>query len=77
MTDRNTARLRRVGNSVGSTFSRDTLAVTGFNEGDRVLVHAEPGRIELRRHDERTAKFDAWWERFEQRYRRTLHELAK
>ena len=61
----------------GEDAYRITLAVAGFNEGDRVLVHAEPGRIELRRHDERTAKFDGWWDRFEQRYRRTLHELAK
>jgi hypothetical protein len=77
MTKGETARLEGCGNRIRVTFSRELLTSAGFLAGDRLRVEAEPGRLALRRRDERTAELEAWWARFAHRYRRTLHDLAK
>jgi antitoxin component of MazEF toxin-antitoxin module len=41
-------KLRKIGNSLGTTFSRDTLAKAGISEGQELEVIAEPGEIKIR-----------------------------
>lgn len=41
-------KLRKIGNSLGTTFSRDLLERAGIDEGQRLEVSAKPGEITIR-----------------------------
>jgi antitoxin component of MazEF toxin-antitoxin module len=41
-------KLRKVGNSLGTTFSREVLSRAGFTEGDELEVLVTPGEISIR-----------------------------
>lgn len=45
----NTMKLRKIGNSLGATFDKPTLARAGFGEGDPLVVSSTPGEIKIRR----------------------------
>lgn len=49
----NTTKLRRVGNSTGTTFKSEDLRAAGFAENDLLEVHASPGQLLLTPHDGR------------------------
>jgi len=74
MTEGESARLEDRGNRTGVALSLDTSAAAGFHAGDP--VRAEPAKVASSRHAERRLEFEAWWRRFAQRYRHTLHNLA-
>lgn len=40
-------KLRKIGNSLGTTFSREVLTRAGFEEGQELDVLASPGKIEI------------------------------
>lgn len=40
-------KLRKVGNSLGTTFSKDMLSVAGFTEEDDLEVIAAPGELRI------------------------------
>lgn len=44
-----TMKLRKIGNSLGLTFDKATLARAGFGEGDPLMVSSTPGEIKIRR----------------------------
>jgi len=41
-------KLRKIGNSLGTTFSREALAQAGFEEGDELEMVVTPGEIAIR-----------------------------
>lgn len=41
-------KLRRIGNSVGLTFSKETLARAGFDDDEKIALFVVPGEIRLR-----------------------------
>lgn len=45
----NIMKLRRIGNSLGVTFDKPTLARAGFGEGDQLVVTSATGEIKIRR----------------------------
>jgi len=42
-------KLRKIGNSLGTTFDKPTLAKAGFSELDSLVVTSAPGEIRIRR----------------------------
>lgn len=42
-------KLRKIGNSLGTTFDKPTLAKAGFSEDDSLVVTSAPGEIKIRR----------------------------
>ncbi len=42
-------KLRRLGNSLGTTFSKELLGRAGFSEDDELEVTAAPGELHIRR----------------------------
>lgn len=48
-----TLKLRKIGNSVGTTFNQDLLRKAGFTEADELEATASAGEIRLRRADGR------------------------
>ena len=42
-------KLRKIGNSLGTTFRKETLVRAGFVEADELEVQAVPGEIRIRR----------------------------
>lgn len=42
-------KLRKIGNSLGTTFDKATLARAGFGESDDLVVTSVPGEIKIRR----------------------------
>lgn len=42
-------KLRRIGNSLGTTFSRELLERSGLKEDDELDIQATPGEIRIRR----------------------------
>lgn len=45
----NTMKLRKIGNSLGTTFDKATLARAGFGESDALIVSSTAGEIKIRR----------------------------
>ncbi len=70
-------KLRKIGNSIGTNFKSESLAIAGFAEGDRLNVHAEDGKILLTKADDTFGKCMEAYGVCKQRYARTLAELAK
>ncbi|MDK6079758.1 hypothetical protein [Massilia varians] len=46
-TARETMKLRKIGNSQGTTFSRDVLNKAGFADGQELDIVASPGEIKI------------------------------
>lgn len=42
-------KLRKIGNSLGTTFDKATLARAGFSENDELIVASTAGEIKIRR----------------------------
>lgn len=42
-------KLRKIGNSLGTTFDKATLARAGFGKADALAVTSAPGEIKIRR----------------------------
>ena len=42
-------KLRRIGNSIGTTFTKEALQQAGFSESDEVVLSASPGEIRIKR----------------------------
>lgn len=42
-------KLRKIGNSLGTTFDKATLARAGFSESDELVVTSTSGEIKIRR----------------------------
>lgn len=45
----NVMKLRKIGNSLGTTFDKATLARAGFGESDALVVTSTAGEIKIRR----------------------------
>lgn len=45
----NAMKLRKIGNSLGTTFDKATLARAGFGEDDALVVTSSAGEIKIRR----------------------------
>jgi len=72
-----TAKLVPVGNSTGVIIPRDVLAVSGFAQGEEVVIKATAGRLEI---EAKTDDFDRQMEIARdvmKRRFRALRELAK
>jgi putative addiction module antidote len=46
---RGNMKLRRIGNSLGTTFSKELLERSGLKEDDELEIQATPGEIRIRR----------------------------
>lgn len=42
-------KLRRIGNSIGTTFTKEALQQAGFSESEELVVSAFPGEIRIKR----------------------------
>lgn len=72
-----TITLRRVGNSVGTIFSKDILALLNAEEGTTLHVTKTANGIELSPYDPGFASDMEAGEDIARRYKNTLHKLAK
>ena len=71
------AKLTAVGNSTGVVIPRDVLAVSGFEQGEEVVIKASPGKIEIEARDDDFERQMAIAREVMQKRRRALRELAK
>lgn len=72
-----TTRLTRQGNSTALTLSREILRDAGLDRGDRVVVTVDDGTVRITKADDRYTKTIEAARRFNERYKRTMRELAK
>ena len=68
--------IRRIGNSLGFTLSRQSARTLGLSEGDELLLSKEPAGFRLIRHDSTDAETMALAEGFMSRYKNALRDLA-
>jgi putative addiction module antidote len=71
------AKLSAVGNSTGVVIPRDLLAISGFVQGEEVVIKASPGKIEIEARDDDFERQMAIAREVMQKRRRALRELAK
>ncbi len=70
-------KVRKIGNSLGVVFPKETLAQLRVGEGDELYVIETPDGIELRAYDPEIERQLDIARKIARRYRNTLRELAK
>ncbi len=70
-------KLRKVGNSLGTVFSKEALARFNAKEGDTLYLTEAPDGFRITAQDPNFAKQMESAEKIMRRYRNTLRELAK
>lgn len=68
--------IRRVGNSLGTTFPKEILDKLNVSQGDSLFVVETPNGIELTPYDPEFEKAMAMYAEGSKKYRNALKELA-
>jgi len=68
--------IRRVGNSLGTTFPKEILDKLNVSQGDSLFVVETPNGIELTPYDPEFEKAMAMYAEGSKKYRNALRELA-
>lgn len=72
-----TLKLRKIGNSVGVTFSKELLEKLNLKEGDTILVTETEHGLQLSPYDPEFEKAMAIYRQGSEKFRQALRELAK
>jgi putative addiction module antidote len=72
-----TLKLRKIGNSVGVTFSKELLEKLNLSEGDTVFVTETEYGLQLSPYDPEFEKAMVIYREGSQKFRHALKELAK
>lgn len=72
-----TAKIRKVGNSLGTTFPKPMLDRYGLSDGTGILITETPNGLLVSRDDSDFAEAMAAYEDVAKRYKNALRELAK
>ena len=70
-------KLRRVGNSIGTTFPKEILEKLGVGEGDTLFITETTHGIELTPYDPNFEKIMNTARKVSNRYKNALRELAQ
>jgi putative addiction module antidote len=70
-------KIRRVGNSLGTTFPKEVLQKLKVGEGDTVFVTETSDGIQLTAYDPEFEKAMEAYKKVSTKYRNALHQLAK
>jgi len=70
-------KLRKVGNSVGTTFSQETLAAMHVGEGDTLFLTEAPNGFRVTAHDPEFERIMAVAQQVMKKRRNALRALAK
>lgn len=70
-------KLRKIGNSVGVTFSKELLEKLNLSEGDTLFVTETEHGLQLSPYDPEFEKAMAIYRQGSQKFRQALKELAK
>ncbi len=71
-----TLKIRKVGNSLGTTFPKEVLQQLKVEEGDTVYVTQMPDGIKLTAYDPNFAKAMEAYRKVSRKYKNALRELA-
>jgi putative addiction module antidote len=71
-----TLKIRKVGNSLGTTFPKEVLQQLNVEEGDTVYVTQMPDGIKLTAYDPNFAKAMEAYRTVSHKYKNALRELA-
>jgi putative addiction module antidote len=71
-----TLKIRKVGNSLGTTFQKEVLQQLNVEEGDTVYVTQMPDGIKLTAYDPNFAKAMEAYRKVSRKYKNALRELA-
>jgi putative addiction module antidote len=71
-----TLKIRKVGNSLGTTFPKEILQQLNVEEGDTVYVTQMPDGIKLTAYDPNFAKAMEAYRKVSRKYKNALRELA-
>jgi putative addiction module antidote len=71
-----TLKIRKVGNSLGTTFPKEVLQQLNVEEGDTVYVTQMPDGIKLTAYDPNFAKAMEAYRKVSRKYKNALRELA-
>ena len=74
---RETLKLRKIGNSIGVTFSQDLLEKLNLSEGDTLFVTETENGLQLSAYDPELEKAMAIYREGSQKFAHALQELAK
>jgi len=72
-----TLKIRRVGNSLGTTLPKEILQRLKVGEGDSVFITETPDGVQLTAHDPEFEKAMDAYRKVSGKYRNALRELAK
>lgn len=72
-----TLKIRKVGNSLGTTLPKEILEKLKVGEGDTVYVTETPNGIEITAYDPNFEQAMAAYRKVSSKYRNALRELAK
>jgi putative addiction module antidote len=72
-----TLKIRKIGNSLGTTLPKEILEKLKVGEGDTVYVTETPNGIEITAYDPNFEKAIAAYRKVSDKYRNALRELAK
>lgn len=70
-------KIRKVGNSLGTTFPKEVLQKLKVGEGDTVFVTETADGIQLTAYDPEFEKAMEAYKKVSTKYRNALHQLAK
>lgn len=70
-------RIRKVGNSLGTTLPKEVLQKLRVREGDTVFVTETPDGVQITSHDPDFEKAMEAYRKVSTKYRNALRELAK
>jgi putative addiction module antidote len=71
-----TLKIRRVGNSLGTTLPKEILQKLNVSEGDSIFVTETEDGVQLTAYDPEFAKAMAVYRKVNSKYRNALRELA-
>jgi putative addiction module antidote len=71
------AKIRRIGNSLGATLPKEVLDRMKVSEGDVIYLTETPGGFQITPYDEEFSKSLEAFGRAHKRYRNAFRELAK
>jgi putative addiction module antidote len=71
-----TLKIRKVGNSLGTTFPKEILQQLNVEEGDTIYVTQMPDGIKLTAYDPNFAKAMEAYRNVSRKYKNALRELA-
>jgi len=70
-------KIRKVGNSLGTTFPKEITEALQIKEGDNLYIRKTPNGFELSVYDPEFEKAMQFYREGASKYRNTLRELAK